>query len=126
MELSSGSVNMAVDKVAVYSAGPWCKDMGIEELMSFSPPAFGTDCGHGNGTHSRCMRVLEALKATALFGNTESNFKREVQLSSGGPGTGKVWTTPPSHAGQHLDNDHWRLAAALRLGDAVAPSRSSI
>ena len=90
----------------------------IEELMSFNPPAFGTDCGHGNRTHSRCMRALEALQATALFSNTESNFMREVQLSSGGPGTGKVWTTPPSHASAptHANpRDSGSLRAALTL-----------
>eukprot|EP00973_Karenia_brevis_P036692 5055989-Karenia_brevis.AAC.1 len=66
--------------------------------------------------HARIVRGLESLAATQDYLNSTSQYQKEIFLSAGGRDTGKVWTTIPTCRSLFWDDDHFKCAAAMRLG----------
>eukprot|EP00973_Karenia_brevis_P094092 12420685-Karenia_brevis.AAC.1 len=65
------------------------------------------------------------LHATDIYDSMDTQHRREVFLSSGGPQCGKVWSEMLAHANQFMDNDHFKTSALLRLG-ALEPSNGAV
>ena len=64
------------------------------------------------------MRGLESLEATRLTeAEARTQHWNEVTLSSGGQGTGKVWTHIPCGLSEFMDADHFITALRLRMAD---------
>ena len=117
----SGDVSFCPEAKSLYMNGPWVEDTQVMALFNGSPAHTVPSVGQGSKLHSRILRGLEALSATQAFATAPSKFHRENLISSGGCGVGKFWSTVPSHPAQHMDNDHFKMSAAIRLGIVEVP-----
>eukprot|EP00973_Karenia_brevis_P031292 4319178-Karenia_brevis.AAC.1 len=56
-----------------------------------------------------------------LHASMASDFQKETMLSAGGKMVGKTWTEIPRGGTSWFDNDHFRMALLLRLGEVSIP-----
>ena len=119
---TQGAVNFTEAARLTYESGPWHHDITVKELLDHQVRRTGPPQGQGSRMHSRIMRAIEALEATAHFQGLQSNHLRELTLAAGGRMTGKSWTAAPQSKARFWDDDHFLCAAAMRMGALEAPA----
>ena len=120
----TGEVSFTAAAANFYTTGRWSEDAAVGNLTQGVIRATNHNMGQGSKVHSRIMRCLSALSATALFNALPTSFEKEVMLSSGGHMVGKFWSEVPRFVSNFMDNDHFRMAAQLRLALVVIPQGS--
>ena len=91
----TGEVTFTACGETTYKAGPWIDDATVNDLTQGAVRATSQSMGQGTKIHSRIMRCMNALSATALHNGLPTSFEKEVMLSSGGHMVGKFWSEVP-------------------------------
>ena len=102
-------------------SSPWLADASLEDIANFSNVSTNPHMGQATRQHSRIMRCLEFQQAGVLHRGMQTASRQSTFLSAGGPQSGKTWANLPSRADDYMDNDHFRMAAMLRLGAVGTP-----
>ena len=116
-----GEVGFTGAATTAFSAGPWKNDATVKELTEFTPRCTKDMMGQGSKLHSRILRCMSVLTATAVHGALAGPFEKEVMLSAGGHMVGKFWSELPCLVSHFMDNDHFRMSLQIRLALVVMP-----
>ena len=96
--LRESKVSMDEERRQQYEKSPWVEDAPVAQLTEYCPKNENSQKMRSGGQklHSRIMRVLEAVEAVQVTKKEGHDVHwNEAALSSGGPGTGKFWTSLP-------------------------------
>ena len=99
---------------------PWHKDQPIDETLQPRKPRDGDSAARPK-LAGALFAALDALQAANLW-EAAPEVQKTIMLSSGGTGTGSMWSMRGVGERRALQNGHFREALRLRLGDAEAPA----
>ena len=114
-----GSVALTPQLAASYSATPWVKDFDAAALTRALPrrrdvAPSRVQLGDFDRFLSRVCRAVEAAAAADLWRRMDDAGKANL-LTSGGQGTGSLWSRVGRSPHEMIPNAHWRQAVSSRL-----------
>lgn len=122
---ASGTVSFTPQALRKHTSGPWALETLPDQLFSAIQRSTSSQLGTGSRVHGRIMRGLDSLSATCLYLSLDDHL-RTIMLSSGGPGTGKLFAMFPPAPKFYMDNVQFKAAVNKKLGLMIPPPGATV
>ena len=127
VDLTSGTPSLTGAARTLYEKSPWVRGTPLHAVFAFQhptvPTSTATEVGGGQEPRSepqkrvygRTMRGVDAISASELHADLDEH-RQVCMVSSGGEGSGALWSTVPARAPVRIVNAQWAMATRSRLG----------